>query len=124
MTQSHARLEAFPDRLGDKNPETREGSWKDYQGGRPHEHDCGVNEAKNWYGNHRCRESWECKGARVCEKHVHGAEGLEGIGWCRGPDACPLTGPLDSYEEDHEDPGKGLKWNKGSRNRRDLDEWE
>jgi len=35
-----------------------------------------------------------------------------------------LIGPLDEYKEDHEDPGKGLKWNPGSRNRRDLDEWE
>ena len=130
QTRQHTRhtRRAFPEVLGDKNPETRELTWSEYELNRPHEHDCHINERFNWYGNHRCRFSWECTGARNCEKHVHGHPGTQGIGWCRGPSACPLLGPLDSYKEQQqshpENPDDGIKWNRGTPRRRDLDEWE
>ena len=114
----------FPDNLGDKNADTIEKSWAEYHANRPVEHDCKVNEDKNWYGNHRCRFSWECKGAAMCELHVYNNAGNIGIGWCRGATACPHVGPLDSYEEDYEDPSVGLKLNPGGSHKRDLDEWE
>ena len=114
----------FPDNLGDKNADTIEKSWAEYHANRPVEHDCKVNEDKNWYGNHRCRFSWECKGAAMCELHVYNNAGNIGIGWCRGATACPHVGALDSYEEDYEDPSVGLKLNPGGSHKRDLDEWE
>ena len=124
----HSQQTAFPDKVGDKNPDTPEASWEEYKAKRPNEHDCHINETKNWFGNHRCRFSWECKGAARCEVNNYGHQDTKGIGWCRGPDACPLVGPLDEYKEvqssHHENPDDGLKWNKGTHNRRDLDEWE
>ena len=119
---------AFPDRLGDKNSETMEKTWDEYRQNRPHEHDCSINERYNWYGNHRCRFDWECKGAARCENRVAFDPTHRGIGWCRGPTACPLLGPLDSYDEQQHhhphNPDAGLKWHRGSPNRRDNDEWE
>ena len=91
----HGEGEVIPDTLGDKNPETKEATWAEYKKNRPHETDCRINESKNWYGNHRCRFSWECKGATMCETHVHGDPGVGGIGWCQGVSACPSVGPLD-----------------------------
>jgi hypothetical protein len=117
---------AFPEKLGDKNSETVEKTWAAYKNARPNEHDCHINEKRNWFGNHRCQEAWECQGARHCELQNVGANGVKSIGWCRGPTACPLTGPLDTYKEQHvshpANPDDGLKWNKGTHNRRDLDE--
>ena len=115
---------SYPEQLGGKNSQTVEESWAEYHKNRPTEHDCSLNESLNWHGNHMCRFSWECKGARVCEINSYNDPGTNGIGWCRGPDACPLIGPLDSYDEDHDDPSKGLKLNPGSTHRRDLEEWE
>merc|ERR1712086_88294 len=40
--------------------------------------DCDVYESENWLGTGKCKYSWECRGARVCE----------GQGWCYGDDAC------------------------------------
>ena len=58
----------FPDKLGDKNSETKEKSWSDYVANRKDQpNNCHLNERFNWYGNHRCTESFECQGARVCE---------------------------------------------------------
>ena len=99
-SHNYHQHKSFPDNLGDKNSETEEENWAEYHDNRPKEHDCSVNERYNWYGNHRCRFSWECKGARLCEKHIYNDPSLSGIGWCRGPDACPMMGPLDRYEED------------------------
>lgn len=67
----------------------------------------------------------------MCETHIHGDTGIAGIGWCRGPTACPLIGPLDSYDQDEvgahlggsSTPSDGLKLNPGSKLRRDLQEW-
>ena len=112
---------AIPDNEGDKNPDTPEKTWAEYQANRPNEHDCHINESKNWFGNHKCKFSWECKGASVCETNKHGGSD---IGWCRGPDACPLIGPLDTYKEDQSNVTAGIKLNPGSQNRRDLNEGE
>ena len=60
----------FPEKLGDKNKDTKEKTWAEYQKNRPNLIDCFVDERKNWYGNHRCTDSWECKGARVCEEYA------------------------------------------------------
>ena len=84
-------------------------------------HDCTLNEARNWFGNSRCREEWECKGASLCEVNAFGKPGNEGIGWCRGPDACPLVGPLDSYDPERK---QVLKLNPGSQHRIDIEEWD
>ena len=51
----------FPDKLGDKNPETKEKTWADYVAARKDQpNNCHLNERYNWYGNHRCTESFEC----------------------------------------------------------------
>lgn len=60
----------------------------------------------------------------MCELQVVGGAGASAVGWCRGPDACPLIGPLDSYKENPENPADGLKLNPGSTHRRDLKEWD
>ena len=63
--KSHMRQ--IPDTLGAKNADTIEKSWSEYQANRPEMHSCVINEQLNWFGNHRCKEEWECQGARVCE---------------------------------------------------------
>merc|ERR1711998_457669 len=88
----------IPDVLGDKNSATPEGTWEEYQNNRPHDNDCSINESNNWYGNHMCKFSWECRGATMCELHSYGDPGTGGIGWCRGWDGCegsplPLEAP-------------------------------
>lgn len=50
----------------------------------------------------------------------YGGEGTEAIGWCRGPTACPLVGPLDTYIPD---PSETLRLNPGSQHRIDVEEW-
>ena len=104
-----SKSEMIPDKLGDKNTSTKEATWDEYKKNRPKLQDCNLNEHLNWYGNHRCRYSWECKGASVCEGQIHDDPGLRGIGWCRGPTACPLLGPLDRPDADGNPPGN-VKW--------------
>ena len=108
----------FPDKLGDKNTETKEATWSEYEANRPSLQNCDLNEKYNWFGNHRCKEEWECQGARVCEFMAYGGEGVSAIGWCRGPTACPLRGPLDKKGKDGE-----IKYNPGSKKRYDVEEW-
>ena len=108
----------FPEKLGDKNTETKEATWSEYQEARPHMQDCSLNERYNWFGNHRCKEEWECTGAALCELMSYGAEGVAGIGWCRGPTACAYDGPLDKKGKD----GK-IKYNPGSNQGMDVEEW-
>ena len=103
--------EMIPDTFGDKNKDTKEATWAEYKANKPHETDCRLNESKNWYGNSRCRFSWECKGAAMCELHSHGDPGLAGVGWCQGVTACPSVGPLDSTSG----PEGSVKLNPGSK---------
>merc|ERR1712159_800629 len=54
------------------------GDWAAYKKSRPHDNDCSIAESDNWKGAQQCVESWECRGARMCE----------GGGWCSGFDGC------------------------------------
>ena len=44
---------------------------------------CRIRESHNWKGAQQCSHSWECRGARTCERG----------GWCSGYDGC-LGTPL------------------------------
>merc|ERR1711935_321579 len=48
------------------------GDWNAYKKSRPHDNDCSIAESDNWKGAQQCVESWECRGARMCERG----------GWC------------------------------------------
>merc|ERR1712149_137551 len=54
------------------------GDWAAYKKSRPHDNDCSIAESDNWKGAQQCVESWECRGARLCERG----------GWCSGFDGC------------------------------------
>ena len=54
------------------------GDWNSYKKSRPHDNDCSIAESDNWKGAQQCVESWECRGARLCERG----------GWCSGYDGC------------------------------------
>ena len=57
------------------------GDWAAYKKSRPHDNDCSIAETDNWKGAQQCVESWECRGARMCERG----------GWCSGFDGCEGT---------------------------------
>ena len=57
------------------------GDWAAYKAGHPHDQDCSVAESDNWKGAQQCSQSWECRGARLCERG----------GWCSGYDGCEGT---------------------------------
>jgi len=42
---------------------------------------CRLAESDNWYGAQQCRVSWECRGARMCERG----------GFCSGYDGCEVS---------------------------------
>ena len=69
-----------------------QGDWSKYKKSRPHDNDCSIAESDNWKGAQQCVESWECRGARLCERG----------GWCSGFDGCegsplPTQAPGLSY---------------------------
>ena len=71
----------YPDHLGEMfpNKESMYGNdWDKYKHTRQLMVDCDVYESENWLGTGKCKYSWECRGARMCE----------GQGWCYGDDAC------------------------------------
>ena len=45
------------------------------------DNNCKLAESDNFYGAQQCKFSWECRGARMCERG----------GWCNGYDACEET---------------------------------
>ena len=53
-------------------------NWEKYKKSRQLQVDCDIYESENWLGTGKCKYSWECRGARMCE----------GQGWCYGDDAC------------------------------------
>merc|ERR1712072_107631 len=57
------------------------GDWAAYKKTRPHDQDCSIPESDNWKGAQQCSQSWECRGARLCERG----------GWCSGYDGCEGT---------------------------------
>ena len=52
--------------------------WAKYKKSRQLMVDCDIYESENWLGTGKCKYSWECRGARMCE----------GQGWCYGDDGC------------------------------------
>merc|ERR1711935_858696 len=52
------------------------GDWAKYRAAHPNDQDCGISESDNWKGAQQCSQSWECRGARLCERG----------GWCSGYD--------------------------------------
>ena len=69
--------------------------WDFYRNSRDHgEHDCKLAESDNFLGAQQCRFSWECRGARICERG----------GWCSGYDGCegtPLPQEAAGLSADH-----------------------
>ena len=55
--------------------------WAAYVKAHPHDQDCSIAESDNWKGAQQCSQSWECRGARLCERG----------GWCSGYDGCEGT---------------------------------
>ena len=55
--------------------------WEKYVKAHPHDQDCTVAESDSWKGAQQCSQSWECRGARLCERG----------GWCSGYDGCEGT---------------------------------
>merc|ERR1712167_219195 len=68
-----------PPRRDVPNKESMYGNdWDKYKHTRQLMVDCDIYESENWLGTGKCKYSWECRGARMCE----------GQGWCYGDDAC------------------------------------
>jgi hypothetical protein len=57
------------------------GDWNKYRAAHPYDEDCSISESDNWKGAGQCSQSWECRGARLCERG----------GWCSGYDGCEGT---------------------------------
>ena len=78
--------------------------WEAYKSVRG-DHDCAINENRNWLGIARCAYGWECRGARDCTGYKTGSAD----GWCSGDSYCPEMGPLDFFDK-HGD----VVWTPGS----------
>ena len=68
--------------------------WAAYKKAHPHDQDCSIAESDNWKGAQQCSQSWECRGARLCERG----------GWCSGYDGCegtPLPNQAPGLAADH-----------------------
>merc|ERR1711939_275705 len=80
-TTQAAEAEAYPDHLGElftTKENLYNNNWEKYKKSRQLMVDCDIYESENWLGTGKCKYSWECRGARMCE----------GQGWCYGDDAC------------------------------------
>merc|ERR1712159_454976 len=60
----------------DNAKELWKGDFAKYRAAHPHDQDCSISESDNWKGAQQCSQSWECRGARLCERG----------GWCSGYD--------------------------------------
>merc|ERR1719198_1684437 len=85
-------------------------AWNSYVQARG-QHDCAINELRNWFGSSRCIESFECQGSRLCES------GSKQLGWCYGDSDCPNLGPLDYHEANGD-----VVWNLGKKGTYDQKE--
>merc|ERR1712216_607590 len=56
----------------DNAKELWKGDWAKYRTAHPNDQDCSISESDNWKGAQQCSQSWECRGARLCERG----------GWC------------------------------------------
>merc|ERR1712203_1342595 len=74
----------------DNSKELWKSDWAKYRAAHPHDQDCSISESDNWKGAQQCSQSWECRGARLCERG----------GWCSAMTVAkelPFpTKPLDS----------------------------
>ena len=71
--------------------------WEYYRsvhGSDTDDNNCRLAESDNFLGAQQCKFSWECRGARTCERG----------GWCSGYDGCletPLPNQAPGLEPDH-----------------------
>ena len=68
--------------------------WEAYRNARSDDNNCKLPESDNWLGAQQCKYSWECRGARTCERG----------GWCSGYDGCdgtPLPMQAPGLSPDH-----------------------
>ena len=79
----------------EKSKKADTSAWDDYKSTRG-DHDCKINENKNWLGIQRCAYNWECKGGRICSRFNPGKDD----GWCSGDSLCAEMGPLDYFNKD------------------------
>ena len=78
----------------DNGKDLWKGKWSAYRASRPNDQDCSISESDNWMGAQQCSQSWECRGARLCERG----------GWCSGYDGCegtPLPDQAPGLTPDH-----------------------
>merc|ERR1712146_292957 len=54
----------------DNAKELWKGDWAKYRTAHPNDQDCSISESDNWKGAQQCSQSWECRGARLCERGV------------------------------------------------------
>ena len=52
----------------DNAKELWKGDWAKYRSAHPNDQDCSISESDNWKGAQQCSQSWECRGARMCER--------------------------------------------------------
>ena len=89
----HAHLPATRETY-DNAAELWKNNWAKYRAAHPNDQDCSVRESDNWKGAQQCSQSWECRGARLCERG----------GWCSGYDGCegtPLPDQAPGLAPDH-----------------------
>ena len=92
---AEAVKKGYPDHLGEMFPNKESmyaNDWDKYKHTRQLMVDCDIYESENWLGTGKCKYSWECRGARMCERG----------GWCSGFDGCegsplPTQAPGLSY---------------------------
>ena len=92
-----AATEGYPDNLHEMFPNKESlygNNWDKYKKSRQLMVDCDIYESENWLGTGKCKYSWECRGARLCERG----------GWCSGYDGCegtPLPDQAPGLSFDH-----------------------
>merc|ERR1712071_566373 len=52
----------------DNAKELWKGDWAKYRTAHPNDQDCSISESDNCKGAQQCSQSWECRGARLCER--------------------------------------------------------
>ena len=65
-----AKGEGFAENLNEMFPNKENlwaNDWNKYKKSRQLMVDCDIYESENWLGTGKCKYSWECRGARMCE---------------------------------------------------------
>ena len=84
IAATQARGDGYPENLNEMFPNKESlyaNNWAGYKKTRQLMVDCDIYESENWLGTGKCKYSWECRGARLCERG----------GWCSGYDGCEGT---------------------------------